>query len=64
MKRSRPRIALLFDTLSSEYVVELRRAVERAALARNVDLLVVMGQCVGARLASEGAHFQRISTPA
>jgi len=30
--------------------------VERAALSRNVDLLVVMGQCVGARLASEGAQ--------
>jgi len=56
MKRSRPRIALLFDSLSSEYAVQLRRAVERSATARNVDLMVVMGQCVGARLASQGAQ--------
>src|SRR6186713_649132 len=56
MKRTRPRIALLFDTLSSEYAVQLRRAVERSAAARNVDLMVVMGQCVGARLSSQGAQ--------
>ena len=33
MKRKRPRIALLFDSLSSEYAVQLRRAVERCLLA-------------------------------
>ncbi len=41
-------IALLFDRLSSEYALHLRRAVERAAARRGTSLLVVAGQCVGA----------------
>lgn len=55
-QRRRPRIALLFDYLSSEYAVQLRRAVERSAAARNVDLLVVMGQSIGAIPASQGVQ--------
>lgn len=56
MKRPRPRIALLFDSLSSEYAVQLRRAVERSAASRNVDVMVVMGQCIGAKPASQGVQ--------
>ncbi|HLV67342.1 MAG TPA: substrate-binding domain-containing protein, partial [Polyangiaceae bacterium] len=46
MKRRRTTVALLFDSLVSEYTVSLRRAVERAATANDVSVLVVMGQAV------------------
>src|SRR5689334_20356173 len=44
----RPTIAVLFDNLSSEYAVHLRRSVERAAARRGVRILVVTGQPIGA----------------
>ncbi len=47
MTRRRPTIALLFDSLISEYAVHLRRAVQRAASLRDVSVLVVMGQSLG-----------------
>ncbi len=44
MKRERRAVALVIDSLSSEYSVYVRRAVERAASARGVDVLTVVGQ--------------------
>ena len=54
--RECPRIGLLFDSLTSEYAAQLGRAVERAAALKGVDVLVVMGQGVGARTVSEVAQ--------
>ncbi len=48
MMRPRKTIALLFDNLSSEYAVHLRRSVERAASQRDVSVLTVVGQPLGA----------------
>lgn len=45
---ARPTIAVLFDNLSSEYAVHLRRSLERAAARRGVRILVVTGQPIGA----------------
>jgi len=47
-RHRQPTIAVLFDNLSSEYAVHLRRSVERAAQRRNVRILVVTGQPIGA----------------
>jgi DNA-binding LacI/PurR family transcriptional regulator/serine phosphatase RsbU (regulator of sigma subunit) len=40
-------IALLFDRLSSEYAVHLRRSIERAASQKGVSVLSVVGQLLG-----------------
>lgn len=52
MKRRRTTVALLFDGLVSEYTVSVRRAVERAATANDVSVLVVMGQPIAAPVAA------------
>lgn len=43
----RKTIALLFDRLSSEYAVHLRRSIERAASQRDVSVLSIVGQLLG-----------------
>ncbi|MFZ5889517.1 MAG: SpoIIE family protein phosphatase [Myxococcota bacterium] len=47
MKRHRTRVALLFDNLISEYAVQLRRAVERAASLRDTSVLAIPGEPLG-----------------
>ncbi len=54
--RRRIHIALLFDSLISEYAVQLRRAIETAAARRDVRVIVVMGQRLGAREAAEAVQ--------
>lgn len=47
MKQRRTTIALLFDNLISEYAVQLRRAVERAASLRDTTVLAIPGAPLG-----------------
>jgi DNA-binding LacI/PurR family transcriptional regulator/serine phosphatase RsbU (regulator of sigma subunit) len=58
MNHRRPRIALLFDSLISEYAVQLSRAVERAATLRDVSVVVVMGQPIGDPVAAAATQNQ------
>ncbi len=58
MTHRRLRIALLFDSLISEYAVQLSRAVERAATLRDVSIVVVMGQPVGDPAAAAATQNQ------
>lgn len=56
MKRTRPAVALLLDTLTSEYSAQLQCAVERAARHRGVDLLVAAGNGLGSEIGLERAQ--------
>lgn len=51
--RRRRAIAILVDTLVSEYGVQFLRSVERSARARDVDLLVMVGNGLASPIESE-----------
>lgn len=51
-RRRRTTIALLLDSLVSEYAVSVRRSVERAAAAQDISVLTIMGHPLGDPIAS------------
>src|SRR5512138_3764227 len=53
MKSKRRTIAVLVDSLSSEYTVQAWQTIKRAATAENVDTMVLMGLRLGAPNVSE-----------
>lgn len=56
MSRARPRFAVLMDNLGAEYQGQIRRSIGLAATQRQIDILIVTGQRLGAPSLAETAQ--------